>query len=83
MAELMQLQADISLARLKKLQGKTLDMLVEGSIRRESAGRAHLPGCPRNDGLAIAVGIAEEGDLVPIRITNTTEYDIIGELVKK
>ncbi len=84
MAELMQLQANISLARLKKLQGKTLDMLVEGINTEESllVGRTYRDA-PEIDGLAIAVGIAEEGDLVPIRITNTTEYDIIGELVKK
>jgi len=38
---------------------------------------------PEIDGLAIATGNAEEGDLVPIRITNTTEYDIIGQQLKK
>jgi ribosomal protein S12 methylthiotransferase len=84
MAELMELQAEISLARLKKLQGKTLDMLVEGINTEESllVGRTYRDA-PEIDGLAIAVGIAEEGDLVPIRVTNTTEYDIIGEQLQK
>lgn len=84
MAELMELQAEISLARLKKLQGKTLDMLVEGINTEESllVGRTYRDA-PEIDGLAIAVGIAEEGNLVPIRVTNTTEYDIIGEQLQK
>jgi len=82
--ELMTLQADISLAKLKKLRGKTLDMLVEGINTEESllVGRTYRDA-PEIDGLAIAVGIAEEGDLVPIRVTNTTEYDIIGEQLQK
>ncbi len=83
-AELMELQAGISLARLKKLQGKTLEMLVEGINPEERllVGRTYRDA-PEIDGLAIATGIAKEGDLVSIHVTNTTEYDIIGEKVKK
>lgn len=83
-AELMELQAGISFSRLKKLQGKTLEMLVEGINPEERllVGRTYRDA-PEIDGLAIATGIAEEGDLVSIRVTNTTEYDIIGEEVKK
>lgn len=83
-AELMELQADISLARLKKLKGEILDMLVEGVNPEEHllVGRTYRDA-PEIDGLAIATGTAEEGDLVSIRITNTTEYDIIGEQIKK
>ena len=83
-AELMELQAAISLAKLKKLQGKTLDMLVEGVNPEERllVGRTYRDA-PEIDGLAIATGIAKEGDLVPIRVTSTTEYDIIGEQLKK
>ncbi len=83
-AELMELQAGISLARLKKLQGKTLDMLVEGINPEERllVGRTYRDA-PEIDGLAIATGNAQEGDLVSIRVTNTTEYDIIGEQIKK
>lgn len=84
MAELMELQADISLRRLRKLQGETLEMLVEGINPEERllVGRTYRDA-PEIDGLAIAIGTAKEGDLVPIRVTNTTEYDIIGEQLKK
>ncbi len=83
-AELMELQAGISLDRLKKLQGKTLDMLVEGVNPEERllVGRTYRDA-PEIDGLAIVTGNANEGDIVPIRVTNTTEYDIIGEQLKK
>jgi len=83
-AELMELQAGISLTRLKNLQGKTLDMLVEGVNPEERllVGRTYRDA-PEIDGLAIAAGFAEEGDLVAIHVTNTTEYDIIGEQVKE
>ena len=83
-AELMKLQANISLARLKQLKGKTLDLLVEGVNPEDHllVGRTYRDA-PEIDGLAIASGIADEGDLVSIRVTSTTEYDIIGEQVKK
>ena len=83
-AELMELQAGISRAKLKKLQGKTLDMLVEGVNPEEHllVGRTYRDA-PEIDGLAIASGIADEGDMVAIRVTDTTEYDIIGEQLKK
>ena len=83
-AELMELQSGISLEKLKKLRGNTLDMLVEGVNPEERllVGRT-FRDAPEIDGLAIATGNAEEGDLVPIRITNTTEYDIIGQQLKK
>ena len=83
-AELMELQAGISRAKLKKLQRKTLDMLVEGVNPEEHllVGRTYRDA-PEIDGLAIATGIADEGNLVSIRVTNTTEYDIIGEQLKK
>lgn len=83
-ADLMELQSGISLSRLKKLQGETLSMLVEGVNPEERllVGRTYRDA-PEIDGLAIATGIAQEGDLVTIRVTNTTEYDIIGEQIKK
>ena len=83
-AELMEIQAGISVRRLKKLHGKTLDMLVEG-VNPEAGllvGRTYRDA-PEIDGLAIATGIAQEGDLIRIHVTHTTEYDIIGEQQKK
>jgi len=83
-AELMEIQAGISVRRLKKLRGKTLDMLVEG-VNPEAGllvGRTYRDA-PEIDGLAIATGIAQEGDLIRIHVTHTTEYDIIGEQQKK
>lgn len=82
--KLMELQSDISFTRLKKLTGTTLDMLVEGVNPEENllVGRTYRDA-PEIDGLALATGEAEEGDIVPIRVTNTTEYDILGQQIKK
>lgn len=82
--KLMELQSDISFTRLKKLTGTTLDMLVEGVNPEENllVGRTYRDA-PEIDGLALATGEAEEGDIVPIRVTNTTEYDIVGQQIKK
>lgn len=80
--ELMKIQSGISLARLKRLRGETLEMLVEGVNAEEQilVGRTYRDA-PEIDGLAIAAGEAEVGDMVKMIITNTTEYDIIGEQI--
>jgi len=78
----MKIQSGISLARLKRLRGETLEMLVEGVNAEEQilVGRTYRDA-PEIDGLAIAAGEAEVGDMVKMIITNTTEYDIIGEQI--
>lgn len=83
-AELMELQAGISRSRLKNLQGETMSMLVEGVNPGERllVGRTYRDA-PEIDGLVVATGTAEEGDMVSIRVTNTTEYDIVGEQLKE
>lgn len=82
-AELMQIQADIAFHKLQKLRGQTLEMLVEGVNRDERllVGRTYRDA-PEIDGLTLASGVASEGDMVSIRITQTTEYDLIGEQIK-
>ncbi len=81
---LMQLQANISLARLKKLQGKTLDMLVEGINTEESllVGRTYRDA-PEIDGLAIAVASQKKATWCQSASQTPRNNDIIGELVKK
>lgn len=83
-AELMELQAGISLTKHKKLLGKTLSMLVEGVNPHERllVGRTYRDA-PEIDGLTLAKGVAAEGSLVPVRVTNVTEYDLIAEQIKE
>ena len=84
--EIMGIQADISKARNKKLIGETLKVLVEG-LHPETdlllAGRTNTMA-PEVDGqVIINEGVAEVGQIVPVKIHEAHEYDLVGEIKKK
>jgi ribosomal protein S12 methylthiotransferase len=85
---LMELQQGISLARNQALVGKTLEVLVEGHGIGEdddgeevggalSLGRSYRDA-PEIDGYVIAEGELPVGQIVPVRITGATTYDLIA-----
>jgi ribosomal protein S12 methylthiotransferase len=87
-AALMELQQDISLAKNQALIGQTLDVLVEGHGEGEdedgqptgdrlSLGRSYRDA-PEIDGYVIAEGDLPIGEIVPVRITGATTYDLIA-----
>ncbi|MFH1216349.1 MAG: 30S ribosomal protein S12 methylthiotransferase RimO [Pseudomonadota bacterium] len=80
---LMELQADISLARNREYVGRTLPVLVEG-ISGESdlllEGRTEFQA-PEIDGCVyITDGQCEQGDIVNVKITEAHTYDLIGTI---
>jgi ribosomal protein S12 methylthiotransferase len=86
--QLMALQQGISLAKNQALVGKTLDVLVEGHGVGEdedggetgdtlSLGRSYRDA-PEIDGYVIVEGELPIGEIVPVRITGATTYDLIG-----
>lgn len=82
--ELMQLQQRVSLARNQRWQGRTITMLVEGQGTSED-GRPLLVGrsfrdAPEVDGQVFAWGSAPAGTFVPVRVTQSLEYDLWGEV---
>lgn len=81
---LMQVQAEISLARNQSLIGKTLDVLVEGVDEENqiSIGRSYRDA-PEIDGLVIIEDLAPVGQLVPVQINSALTHDLVGMLVKK
>lgn len=85
---LMELQQGISLAKNQALVGRTLDILVEGHGAGEdedgnpldmtlSLGRSYRDA-PEIDGYVIVEGELPVGEIVPVRITGATTYDLIG-----
>ena len=80
--ELMALQQEISQAWGRRQVGRTVDVLVEGVGEEEIiAGRTRWDA-PEVDGLVLAQGTAQIGDIVPVRITAASAYDLWGEKVE-
>jgi ribosomal protein S12 methylthiotransferase len=81
LAQLMYLQEEISAGKLAKKVGKTMQVLVddvdeEGSIARSAAD------APEIDGLVYINGEQlEVGEFVTVRITDSDEHDLWGEVV--
>lgn len=82
---LMELQADISLAKLRRFLGKTEKVLVEG-VSRESdillEGRTRYQAADVDGCVYINAGITMPGEIVDVRITDAHTYDLVGEIVE-
>lgn len=85
---LMELQQGISLKKNQALIGKTLDVLVEGHGQPEDEDGNDLDGvislgrsyrdAPEIDGYVLVEGELPVGEIVPVRITGATTYDLIA-----
>jgi ribosomal protein S12 methylthiotransferase len=89
-------QQAISLARNRAFVGKTLDVLIEGVGQVEgnaalrdpasecgnciSIGRSYRDA-PEVDGIVLVQEELPVGKILPVRITQAGEYDLVGELV--
>ena len=85
---LMALQQGISLKKNQALVGKTLDILVEGHGAGEdesgadigtviSLGRSYRDA-PEIDGYVLVEGELPVGEIVPVRVTGATTYDLLA-----
>ncbi len=85
---LMELQQGISLKKNQALVDKTLDILVEGHGMGEdesgedtgtviSLGRSYRDA-PEIDGYVLVEGELPVGEIVPVRITGATTYDLLA-----
>ena len=81
---LMKLQAGISREKNSQMIGKCLPVLVEG-LSRESdllwEGRLSTQAPDIDGGVYLNDGVTEQtrpGDIVPVRITEAHEYDLVG-----
>ncbi|MEP7293202.1 MAG: 30S ribosomal protein S12 methylthiotransferase RimO, partial [Chloroflexota bacterium] len=85
---LMELQQGISLKKNQQMIGKRIEVLVEGHGEGEdedgnstgdllSLGRSYRDA-PEIDGYVIVEGELPEGEIVPVRVTGATTYDLIA-----
>jgi ribosomal protein S12 methylthiotransferase len=81
-AELMQVQAEISLRKNRGLVGRELEVMVEGSAPgRTTRVRGRIASqAPDIDGMVLLGGEAEPGDFVRARIERATTYDLHGRI---
>ncbi len=84
-AEIMQLQAEISLKKNLQRIGSSVPVLVEGVSEETDLllrGRAHWMA-PEIDGqVLINKGRGEEGEIMKVKITEAYHYDLVGEIMR-
>lgn len=80
---LMELQQEIAYDKAEEMIGKTLMVMIEGKLAEDNAyvGRSYKDA-PNIDGYVFVNTDLElkTGDFVPVRITGSHEYDLIGEI---
>ncbi len=85
--KLLQAQRAISKERLKRFRGERIEILVDGPF--PEAGSELLIGhsrfqAPEIDGLAVVEGKdIQPGDLVDLRVTDTSTYDLYGTVIQR
>lgn len=83
--ELMQLQQEISADRSAAMIGRIVRVMIEGFIPEDNTyvGRSYKDA-PNVDGLVFIECDRElmSGDFIDVKITDSTEYDLIGTIVE-
>ena len=80
--QLMSLQQNISLQINQSFVGQTLDVLVEGYDKGLTIGRSYRDA-PEIDGLVLAEGRADTGQIVQVKISGAMAYDLSGALIQQ
>jgi ribosomal protein S12 methylthiotransferase len=85
---LMEMQQTISLSKNQQFIGKTLDVLIEGQgVGEDEAGNSvgemislgrSYRDAPEIDGYVLIEGNVPSGEIVPVRITGATTYDLMA-----
>ena len=82
--ELMTLQQQIAFEAAKKMKDRQLPVLIEGKIPEDGVyiGRTYKDA-PNVDGYIFVNAPWElmSGDIVPVRVTGASDYDLIGDVV--
>ena len=84
--DIMALQQEISAQHLMSMTGKILDVMIEGRLPEEGCyvGRSYMDA-PDIDGYVFVETKKhhESGVIVKVKITGSSEYDLIGEEIEK
>ena len=79
-------QTEISKAKLKRKIGREMDVLIDmvsanGAVGRSGADAPEIDGQVHIHANKIAAKGIKQGDVLRVRITDTTEHDLIGQLL--
>ncbi len=81
-ARFMQVQAEISRARLARKVGRTIDVLVDEVQKSAAIGRSSADA-PEIDGVVRVKGAkgAKPGDIIRARVTGSDDYDLAASVI--
>ncbi len=82
--KLMRAQARLSFRRNRALIGRTEQVIVEGYSEETELllkGRSSRQAPDIDGQVYITAGQADVGDIVPLKITDSSDYDLIGEII--
>ena len=82
--KLMKAQARVSFRRNRLVIGKTEQVIVEGYSEETDLllkGRSSRQAPDIDGQVYITAGNADVGDIVTLKITDSSDYDLIGEMV--
>jgi len=83
--KLMRAQARLSFRRNRALIGQTEEVIVEGYSEETELllkGRSSRQAPDIDGQVYITAGTADVGDIITLRITDSSDYDLIGEIVE-
>ena len=84
-ADLMALQARISRKKNQKMVGKVFPVLMEGPCPETDlllCGRTARMAPEVDRRVLINEGVGHLGEIMPVRITEAHDYDVVGEIVE-
>lgn len=82
--EIMELQQEIAFEQARSMVGKTLEVMIEGRMVEDGVYVARTyKDAPNVDGFLFFESERElmSGDFVTVTVTNSNEYDLIGEII--
>lgn len=79
---IMKAQSKISLSFNKSLAGKIFDVIVDAADSKNALGRTFMDA-PEIDNRVLFTGKANPGDIVRVKITGASEYDLKGVVSKE
>lgn len=79
---IMKAQSKISLSFNKSLAGKIFDVIIDAADSKNASGRTFMDA-PEIDNCVLFTGKANPGDIVRVKITGASEYDLKGVVSKK
>jgi ribosomal protein S12 methylthiotransferase len=83
-AELMEVQAEISMRKNRMLVGREVEVLVEGSVPDSATGPTGrlATQAPEIDGMVFLSGAAAPGEFVTARIDRAMTYDVSATIIQ-